>query len=280
MFTVGEFSTLAQVSRRLLRYYDEIGLLKPARTDTFTGYRYYSAGQMAQLNRILVLKELGLSLEQISRMLSDNITTDEMQGMLLLRKAEVEQLLKAEIQRLRKIESRLQSIRDVESDKPLNVIIKSIPAQPVVSVRSMVESFESALELFTQVRLCLPATHHYGLRFCICHSDGLVDQDMDLELGYFMETRVNDPGKPINGFDFNYGELPAVETMATFVIEGALENIHMGYREIGTWAEMNGYRLAGKAREVKLQVPKRADGADLITEIQFAVKAVSEHDVW
>ncbi len=65
MFTVGEFSRLARVSKRLLRYYDEIGLLKPSHTDPMTGYRFYSAKQMPLLNRILALKDLGLSLDQI-----------------------------------------------------------------------------------------------------------------------------------------------------------------------------------------------------------------------
>jgi DNA-binding transcriptional MerR regulator len=79
MFTVGEFSRLAHVSKRLLRYYDEIGLLTPMRIDSLTGFRYYSAEQMPRLNRILALKDLGLSLDQIQRMLNDQISTEEMQ---------------------------------------------------------------------------------------------------------------------------------------------------------------------------------------------------------
>jgi DNA-binding transcriptional MerR regulator len=273
MFTVGEFSTLAQVSKRLLRYYDEIGLLKPAHIDPATGYRYYSAEQMGHLNRMLVLKELGLTLDQIRRMLSDEISTHEMQGMLLLKKVEVEQLLQGEQQRLRKIESRLQSIRDVESNKPLNVVIKNIPAQPIVSLRSIVESFEAGLERFVQIRTCLPDTSTYGFRFCICHNDGLVEHDMDLELGYLIDARPNFPVLR-SDMPLQYRELPAVETMATFVVQGALESIHMGYREIGTWAEANGCRLAGLPREINLQVPQRADGSDLITEIQCPVEPV------
>src|SRR5688500_16088019 len=97
MFTVGELSQLAQVSKRLLRYYDEIGLLKPSHTDRSTGYRYYSAAQMTDLNRILALKDLGLSLEQIQRMLSDQVSTDEMHGMLLMKKVEIEQQLRIEL---------------------------------------------------------------------------------------------------------------------------------------------------------------------------------------
>src|SRR5215813_6701695 len=118
MFTVGEFSQLAQVSKRLLRYYDEIGLLKPVRIDKFTGYRYYSAEQLPPLNRILALKELGLSLDQIRRMLSDKVSADEIQGMLLLKKAEAEQQLQEEQQRIRSIESRLHFIRSAEASSP------------------------------------------------------------------------------------------------------------------------------------------------------------------
>src|SRR4029453_17104391 len=110
MFTVGEFSRLAQVFKRLLRYYDEIGLLKPIKNEQFPGYRYryYRAEQLPALNRILALKELGLSLDQIQRLLSDRITTDELQGMLLMKKAEIEQQVQEEIQRVRNIEARLQ----------------------------------------------------------------------------------------------------------------------------------------------------------------------------
>jgi DNA-binding transcriptional MerR regulator len=69
MFRIGDFSRIARVSGRLLRFYDEIGLLAPARTDRQTGYRYYTVTQLAQLNRITVLKELGFSLEQIGDIL-------------------------------------------------------------------------------------------------------------------------------------------------------------------------------------------------------------------
>src|SRR5215207_6649364 len=86
MFRIGEFSKIAQVSGRLLRYYEEIGLFSPIYTDRATGFRYYSAEQMPDLNRILALKDLGLSLDQIRRMLRDQVSTDEMQGMLMLKK--------------------------------------------------------------------------------------------------------------------------------------------------------------------------------------------------
>lgn len=274
MFTVGEFSRLAQVSKRLLRYYDEIDLLKPIHTDPSTGYRYYGAEQMTALNRILVLKELGLSLDQIRRILRDHISTDEIQGMLLLKKAEIEQHLRAELQRIRKIESRLQSIRNSETHKPLNVVIKNIPAQPVLSARQIVESFEVGMEIFGQIRAALPAKSTYGLCFCICHSDDLTERDMDLELGCLIEARTHAPVPLHSGLQLQFRELPRVETMATTIVEGALETIHTGYMEIGSWVEANGYRLAGTPREISLRFPQTADGRDLITEIQFPVEPI------
>lgn len=274
MFTVGEFSRLAQVSKRLLRYYDEIGLLKPAHTDAATGYRYYRAEQMSHLNRILALKDLGLSLDQIQHILRNNVSTDEIQGMLLLKKAEIEQQLQDELKRIRNIESRLQAIRDAEANHPPNVVIKQIPAQSVLSVRTIVESFEAGMLIFRQIQAALPPKSSYGLCFCICHGDEIVERDMDLEMGRFIETESRALVPLPGGLTLYPGELPAVETMATTVVKGALETIHRGYAQIGMWAELNGYRIAGTPREITLQSPQTADGGDLITEIQFPVEPI------
>lgn len=272
MFTVGEFSRLAQVSKRLLRYYDEIGLFKPVHIDQQTGFRYYSAEQMSQLNRILAFKELGLTLDQIQRMLSDQVSTDEIQGMLLLKRAEVEQQLQAELGRLRKIESRLQAVRDDESGKPLNVVIKKLPAQPVLSLRTIIETFEVGVSIYGRIRAALPDRGGYGLCFCICHSGELVDRDLDMEFGCLIEAKTHLAVLVSDGLQLQFRELPAVEMMATTVVKGALETIHTGYAEIGKWVQANGYRLAGAPRELSLQMPQFADGRDLITEIQFPVK--------
>ena len=65
MFRIGEFSKLTQVSVRMLRYYDQEGLLKPEQTDPFTDYRLYSADQIPSLNRILFLRDLGFGVSRI-----------------------------------------------------------------------------------------------------------------------------------------------------------------------------------------------------------------------
>src|ERR1700688_1398315 len=110
MFRIGEFAQIAQVSGRQLRFYDQLGLLRPAHIDTQTGYRYYSIRQLPRLNSILALKELGLSLEQIGPLVDNAISQTELRGMLLMKRAHVEQSLHEEHARLRRIESRIAQL--------------------------------------------------------------------------------------------------------------------------------------------------------------------------
>jgi len=109
MFSIGEFARLGGVSVRTLRHYDEIGLLRPATVDPDTGYRGYSAAQLGQLNRIMALKELGLSLTQARRLL-DGVTLGELRGMLILRRAQLEHELEEHKNQLLGVEARLRSI--------------------------------------------------------------------------------------------------------------------------------------------------------------------------
>lgn len=272
MFTVGEFAHLAQVSKRLLRYYDEIDLFKPQQIDASSGYRYYSAGQMSQLNRILALKELGLSLNQIQRTLDDDLSTDELQGMLTLRKAEIEQQLIAERRRIREIEARLQAIRDDEANLSPNVILKQVPEQAVLSIRRVLADFDAALHFYTRIQSTMPKSLSQGMFFCICRSDSDAMNDLDLEFGVFVEQSTESSLTIADDILLTAGKLPAHDKMATTVVTGALETLHQGYAAIARWSDINGYRLAGIHRELCLQLPEKPDGSDLITEIQIPVE--------
>ena len=89
MIRIGLFSKLSQVPVKTLRYYDNIGLLEPAEIDRFTSYRYYSITQLPRLNRILALKDLGLSLDQIARLLAEEVPVEQLRGMLRLKEVEI-----------------------------------------------------------------------------------------------------------------------------------------------------------------------------------------------
>src|SRR5258708_11227624 len=100
MLKIGELSRLSRVTVQTLRHYDDLGLLKPSQVDTFTGYRYYLPNQLLRLYRILALKDLGFSLEQIAKLLENDLSTQELRGMLKMKQVEIEQHLEEEQARL------------------------------------------------------------------------------------------------------------------------------------------------------------------------------------
>lgn len=110
MLKIGEFAKEAQVTVKTLRHYVKLGLFKPVWTDRYTGYRYYAREQMSRLNRIMVLKDLGFTLEQIGHILQNNLTLAELRGMLRLKSAELERTINEEQARLARVEARLQQI--------------------------------------------------------------------------------------------------------------------------------------------------------------------------
>ena len=100
MFKIGEFSRLSRVPVKTLRYYDEVGLLKPADVDPLTGYRYYAATQLPRLHRLLALKDLGFTLQEIAALLADDLSAEEMRGMLKAKRLEIEGRAQEERERL------------------------------------------------------------------------------------------------------------------------------------------------------------------------------------
>src|SRR6476646_9714960 len=151
MFRIGEFAQIAQVSTRQLRFYDELGLLRPAHADQQTGYRYYSIRQLPRLNRILALKELGLALEQIGPLLDSEISPAELRGMLMMKRVEVERSLREEEVRLRHIESRIAQIDRIGGIDGYDVVAKSVPAAPTLSLHCSCRDFEEAARVIRLV---------------------------------------------------------------------------------------------------------------------------------
>src|ERR687896_430669 len=110
MLSIGHFARHGRVSVRMLRHYDAIGLLRPAYVDEVTGYRSYDAEQLSRLNRIVALKDLGFTLQQVQSILDDRVSVEELRGMLRLRQAELQSRIATDTTRLAQVESRLQII--------------------------------------------------------------------------------------------------------------------------------------------------------------------------
>lgn len=270
MYSIGEYSRIAQVSKRLLRYYDEIGLFQPIRIDAQTGHRYYSASQLPELNRILALKELGLSLDQIRRFIKDDISLEEIQGMLLMKKAELEQQVLDELIRIRTIESRLNQIKN-RATHVRDVVIKQVPQQRLIGIRKVLTT-EPADNLFWSVMNALPGDNNptYGTMTIVLHEDGISSDRTDVELGWLLNKKSHASLTTYDGITLAPRELPAA-TMATFIPPTSSCAKLLGYNAIGEWAEANQYSLAGPVRLVFLELPKQPGDSDFVIEIQFPV---------
>ena len=130
MLNIGEFARLGQVSPRMLRHYDELGLLPPERVDPDSGYRFYSVHQLGRLHRIVALRDIGFSLEQIGQMLTQDISVDELRGMLRLRQAQIEQAVGEERDRLRRVEAHLRALEWRDIVELQDVVIKQTEPSP------------------------------------------------------------------------------------------------------------------------------------------------------
>jgi effector-binding domain-containing protein len=269
MFKIGEFSKLSHVTVKTLRYYDQIGLLKPAGVDRWTSYRYYSADQLPRLNRILALKDLGLSLDQIVRLLDDELSPDQIRGMLRLKQVEIQEQLEEEQARLNRVEQRLRQIEQEETMSTQEVALKNIPAQRVASVRDVIPTYSDIGQLFGELFAYLgqhrisPAGPPIG----IYHDEEFREQDVDVEVAVPVAGSVPE-GERVKG-----QELPAVEEMACIVHQGSYETVGGTYGQLMAWIEANGYRMVGPVREVYVRGPESGgDPSTYVTEIQLPVE--------
>src|SRR5262245_3086776 len=274
MFRIGDFSRIARVSARLLRFYDEIGLFTPAHSDPQTGYRYYSVAQLAQLNRILVLKDLGFDLDQVRDILTSDVSVAGLRNMLLLRRNDVKQTLAVESQRLHRIETRIAQLESEGALASDDVVVRAEPKRQFLSLRRSVPSFSAAreliLELRTHARQFLPKGRPPTL-IAIAHSPQFEQDEIDVEFGYALEDGAN--VRPREGSVLTLRELESVERMAVCVRVGLPEDAHLVTAKIGRFVEASGDRLAGPSREVFLQPPDLDRMHQAVVEMQFPIQA-------
>ncbi len=273
MFRIGDFSRIARVSARLLRFYDETGLFTPAHADPFTGYRYYRVDQLAQLNRILVLKDLGFNLDQVRDIVSSNVRAAELRNMLLLRRNDVEQTLAAESQRLHRIEARIAQLESESSLLADDVVVRDEPMRRILSLRRTVPSFgvarELILELRTMARPHLPKGSSSTL-IAIAHSPQFEHDEIDVEFGYVLEVEVAVALPEECALTLRH--LESVERMAVCVRVGLPEDAHLVTAKIGRFIEASGYTLAGPSREVFLRPPDLDRMHEAVVEMQFPIQ--------
>src|SRR4029453_4169425 len=163
---------------------------------------YYSASQVPRLNRILVLKELGLSLEEIARVLDSGLSAAELRGMLMVRRSDAQRALSDEMERLRHIESRIAQI-DAEGELSVDdVIMRSEPAQRLLSVRRIVPSFVAARDLIRELSESLRALKAKGMLgrlTALAHAQEFELDRIDVEAGFVIESELRQEARLASG---------------------------------------------------------------------------------
>ena len=254
MFKIGEFSKLTQVSIRMLRYYDEVGLLKPAEIDKWTGYRMYSVQQIPRLNRILNLRDSGFNVSEIA--LAFAMSDKELAKCLEKKRLEVEQLIKNEKEKLRKIDIAKDELQGYKSEMHYNISIKSIPEYQVVSLRKVVPTYYSEGDLWGE--LCDFAKQQEieitDETFTIYHDTEYKEQDVDMELC----ACVKQMQESIEPFCFRVTE--PVQTMASTMVYGDFSNIAGAYKAFAQWLQKNSeYHMSGPTRQIVHRGPWNED---------------------
>ncbi|WP_406138991.1 MerR family transcriptional regulator [Streptomyces anulatus] len=272
MFTIGDFARYGRVSPRMLRHYDAIGLLTPDRTDPATGYRLYGAAQLARLNRIIALKDLGFTLQQVGAVLDERVGPEELRGMLRLRRAELAEAVAAASARLTRVEARLRSIESEGHMPADDVVIKTVPAVRVAELTGRAASYQPQDigpvigPLYDRL---LPLLEGAGLRPT---GPGIARYE-DAPGGggaivVHAGVTVSAPVGPVGDTEVRVVELPPFEA-ATIVHRGAMDDVLSTTHTLARWLDANGYRSTGYSREVNLECPP--DQGSWVTELQEPV---------
>jgi len=261
------------VSIKTLRFYDEMGLLKPVEVDRFTGYRYYEFNQLPRLYRILALKDLGFSLEEIGHLLEGDLSAEQLRGMLKLRQAEIRQRVEEETERLERVDIWLRQIEQENSVSTYDVVLKKVETVKVASIRDVVPGPPDQGALWGELMVYLheQKARMIGPPMAIYHDGEFKERDWDIEVCMPIIDEMH-PDKRLNVYN-----VTGFETAACVVHAAPFATIGEAYDAIAKWIDQNGYQIVGPWRELNLRPPEppgNQNDPSTVTEIQFPVEKV------
>jgi DNA-binding transcriptional MerR regulator len=256
MFKIRDFSRFTRVTMKMLRHYDELGLLKPVTIDPESGYRYYSSDQLPRLNRIIALKDLGFSLEQVGRLLDENLSGEEIRGMFRMRQAEIEENLRLEQARLSQVDTRLRYLEQNPQHLNFDVVVRDVAPVMVASIRLNVSNEEQQVfRLFEELEIYVAAhqARAYSSPFVIYHDEEFKEDGADIEVAVPIQEWIQGNDR------ITVREVLGMPGMACLVYTGGYDRTDEALNALMIWIEANGYRSCGPLREVFLRF--NADGA-------------------
>jgi DNA-binding transcriptional MerR regulator len=269
MLKIGDFSKLTRISIRMLRHYDEIGLLKPDSKDNFTNYRYYSAGQLSVANRITSLKNMGFSLAAISEIMSQYHDADQLKKYLQIKLAEVKEQTESMQERLNLLETTIFRLGEDDTIMKYDVALKEIPQRYVASLRKTIPTYQDESILWNQMAQetgCDLQMANPCYSIAVFHDEGYKESDVDVEV------QVAVSGQYDNTENVFFKTVEAIE-VASAVYKGSYELITEVNESVAKWVVDNNYSFDGPMFCIYHISPGQDPNPDnWVTEICYPVK--------
>lgn len=269
MLKIGEFSKLSRVSIRMLRHYDDMGLLKPVEVDLFTGYRYYAAEQLPLIGRITALKDMGFTLSDIAKMLEIYDDTETLGTYLEKRRQELAELSKETAYRMMLLNTAIERLR---KELPMNydVSIKTIPERYAATVRMTIPHYEdeglvwNVLCEETDPLNIIPADS--CLTAVSFPDDEFKEENVDVMAWKTVKGTYPDTAH------VKFMTLPAVK-VASCTFKGSYDLMTDCYAAVSAWVNENGYKNSGAIFNIYHISPHETQNPDeFVTEVCFPVE--------
>lgn len=270
MLKIGDFSKLSRISIRMLRHYDEIGLLVPKAIDDFTSYRYYAEDQLPVTARIVALRDMGFGLSTIVEILKSYDNPQALAEYLAVKHAEVQAEAEKTKRRLLLLSTAIKRLRKDETAMNYNVTVKTFPERYVASVRKVIPAYDQEGMLWgmmmteTAPLKMQPADNCNSL--AIFHDDGYKEADVDVEV------QMTVKGSYPNTTNVVFKTEPAVEIAST-TYKGSYDQLTAVNHAVAIWVQDNGYEFDGMMFCIYHVSPHETQNPDeYVTEVCYSVK--------
>jgi len=270
VYQIGLFSRINHITTKTLRHYDEIGLLKPDHVDSLTGYRYYTSEQLPKLHRILALRKIGLSLNEIKVIIEQPETVEVF---LKMKTRELREEADAIERKQKEIESWIKHLNG-DNTMEYTPLIKSLPAVIVASMRTRLPSYNTYFEIMPQMgeemgRQGAVTQKDPEYCFTIYHDGEYKEEDIDVEVCEAVVKACEDSDM------VQYKRVEKVEKAACVLHKGPYSTIRNAYAFLYTWIKENNYEPAGLPRESYIDgIWNKEDEEEWLTELQVPIKSV------
>ena len=270
MLKIGDFSKLSRISIRMLRHYDEIGLLTPANTDDFTSYRYYSEAQLPVANRIAALKDMGFSLAAVAEIMKSYDDPEALSQFLAVKQAEVQEQAVEAQNRLLLLGTAIKRLREDGTMMKYDVTVKTMPERYVASVRKIIPAYDQEGMLWSIMMQETASLKMHPADNCnslaLFHDEGYKEGDVDVEV------QMTVKGSYKNTENVVFKTEPAVE-IASATYKGSYEQMTAVNEAVATWVNDNGYKFNGMMFCIYHVSPHETQNPEeYVTEVCYSVK--------